>query len=483
MSASRTHRPLTVVALMLSLFLAAVETTVVTTAMPSVVAELHGLELYGWVFTSYLLAATVTAPIHGKLADLYGRKPVLLVGLALFLVGSVLAGQATGMVALIAFRALQGVGAGAIQPVAMTVIGDLFDLAERARVQGAFGAVWGVAGLVGPLAGGVIVRSLGWRWIFYVNLPFGLAAMLLVATVLHEKVERKEHRLDWAGALLLTLGIGAVLLAARGGRGVLAWPVALLALAAFVRVERGAAEPILPVELFQRRSIAVASVAGTLVGASMMSLVTFVPLFVQGLAGGTPTEAGATIAPMVIGWPIASAIAGAALPRVGFRPLIRVGFAITAVAAVALALTLHPGADLARVRWLTGAFGLGLGFANTALLIGVQTSVEWHQRGVATASTLFARSVGGMLGVGVFGQAIAGALGGAGGASAEAASALLGPDHGASLSREVFASLGAALGGALGHVFVGVAVVAVVAFAVGLLFPQNLHQPSARSGA
>src|SRR6266540_2482060 len=221
----RTSRPLTVVALLLGLFLAALEMTVVSTAMPTVVAELGGLPLYAWAFAAYMLATTVTVPIWGKLADLRGRKPVLLAGIGLFLAGSLACGSVHSMTALIAWRAMQGLGAGAMQPVTFTIIGDLFDVHERGRMQGLFGAVWGLAGLIGPLVGGAIVHSLGWRWIFWVNVPFGLASAAVLAIAYHEKPEHHDHRLDVGGAALLAVAVVALLLGARSrGAGLVALP-------------------------------------------------------------------------------------------------------------------------------------------------------------------------------------------------------------------------------------------------------------------
>ncbi|HET9599512.1 MAG TPA: MFS transporter, partial [Anaeromyxobacteraceae bacterium] len=337
-----THRGLTVVALLLAIFLSAMEMTVVSTAMPTAVGDLGGLHLYAWAFAAYMLTATVTVPIHGKLADLHGRKPVMLAGLALFLAGSLLCGQARSMEALIAFRALQGLGAGAIQPVTLTIVGDLFDVHERARWQGVFGAVWGVAGLIGPLLGGALVHYLSWRWVFYVNLPAGLACAAVLAANYHERLERHPHRLDVPGALLLAGAITAVLLAARSAAGA-AWaaPVGMALLALFVAVERRAPEPLLPLDLFRQRVVAVASGAGALVGAGMFGVVTFVPLHVQSVLGGAATAAGGAIAPMAIGWPIASTISGRLLRRAGYRRLIVGGLALTVVAAAALAWSLR----------------------------------------------------------------------------------------------------------------------------------------------
>src|SRR6266478_3938768 len=469
----KTNRPLTVISLLLSLSMAAMEMTVVSTAMPTVVGDLGGIHLYSWVFTGYLLTSTVTVPLYGKLADLYGRKPVLLAGIAVFLVGSMASGLARGIGALIGFRALQGLGAGAMQPTTLTIVGDIYNLEERSRMQGLFGAVWGVAGLIGPLLGGIIVKYLSWRWVFFINVPAGIAAAGLLVVALHENVEHRQHSLDWAGAALLTVGLAALLIGVHGGRATLfGLPIAVGSMALFFFVEGRAPEPVLPMDLFRQRVMAVATVAGAFVGAGMISMVTYVPLYVQGVLGGSPTEAGSAITPMVIGWPIASAISGRALPRVGFRILVRSGLVISAVAAGALALLLRPGMSLHVPQAMSAVFGLGLGLANTALLIAVQTSVEWRQRGVATASTMFARTIGGTLAVGVLGAALSAAVLRDGTVPAGAADRLLGPEHGAGLDPAVVSSLSVSLQSGLGTVFWAIAGISVAAAITSLFFPR-----------
>ena len=469
----KTNRPLTVVALLLSLSMAAMEMTVVSTAMPTVVGDLGGIHLYSWVFTAYLLTSTVTMPLYGKLADLYGRKPVLLAGIAVFLAGSMASGLAHSIGALIAFRALQGLGAGAMQPITLTIVGDIYNLEERSRMQGVFGAVWGVAGLIGPLLGGVIVHYLSWRWVFFINVPAGIAAAALLVLALHEQVEPRRHSLDWAGAGFLMLGLVALLAGTHGGRAsAIGLPVAALLLVLFYAVERRAKEPVLPMALFRQPVMAVATLLGALVGAGMISMVTYVPLYVQGVLGASPTAAGSAITPMVIGWPIASAVAGRALPRVGFRPLVRGGLVVSALAAAALAFFLHTGVSVHVPQVATALFGVGLGFANTSLLIAVQTSVEWRQRGIATASTMFARTIGGTLAVGALGGILAATLLGDTFVPAEAADQLLGPAHGAGLDPLVLRALTASLQSGLGAVFWVIAGIAVAAAVVSLAFPH-----------
>ena len=473
-----THRPLTVVALLMGLFLAAMEMTVVSTAMPTAVGDLGGLSLYAWAFSAYMLTATISVPIYGKLADLRGRKPVMLAGIALFLAGSLGCGRAGSMEALVGFRALQGLGAGAIQPMALTIVGDLFDVRERGRMQGIFGAVWGLAGLVGPLVGGAFVRWLSWRWVFYINLPLGLGCAAVLQAAYHEKVEHHDHQLDLAGAALLA-GAVLALLAATRSRATGAWalPAALVLGALFVVVERRAAEPLLPLDLFAHRVIGVASATGALLGAAMIATVTFVPLYVQSVLGGSPTTAGAAIAPMAIGWPIASALSGRFLHRVGYRPLIRGGLAVSFVAALGLALLLRPGASAWTVRLLTGLYGVGLGMANTPTVIAVQTSVPWNRRGVATASTMFFRTIGGTISVGLLGGVLAASLVGGPATPAEVEQ-LLGPERGL-LDPAVLASVAGALQQGMTQLFWASAAIAGAALAVGLAFPKLSATPVA----
>lgn len=462
-----THRPLTVVALMLSAFMSAMEMTVVSTAMPTVISDLGGIEIYAWVFTSYIVASTVSMPLFGKAADLYGRKPVMLAGILVFLIGSSASGLSATMTQLIAARIVQGIGAGAMQPISLTIVGDIFSSEERARMQGVFGAVWGVAGMIGPLLGGIIVHTLGWRWVFFVNLPFGLLAGVALAVALHENVAHHHHKLDFAGAGLLAASIVALLLGARGGWWVLGVPLGLVLLVAFVANERRVPEPILAPSLFRSRVLVVSSVAGALIGGAMVGVTTFLPLFVQAVLGGTAYDAGLAVAPMAIGWPIASALGGRLLLRIGYRPLVRLGFILTVAASLAMALLLVPGVSLAVPRWCTALLGLGLGFANTTLLIAVQNSAGWKQRGVATASTLLFRTLGGALSVGVMGAVVAAKLVDSG-SPPSAANALLGGRH---IDPAVLIPLATALQGGLHTVFWIVVALSMAAFVTGLSFP------------
>jgi EmrB/QacA subfamily drug resistance transporter len=385
--------------------------------MPTVIGELGGLELYPWAFASYLLAATVTGPIFGKLSDTYGRKPVYLAGIFLFLLGSVLAGTSQSMGALILFRTLQGLGAGAVQPVAITIMGDIFELETRARVQGLFGAVWGISAVVGPAAGGFITDLISWRWVFYVNVPFGIVAAVLLAVTLTESFERRERSPpDYLGTVLLAGGLVAVLLALLGGDGGLSVTTlalflgGLIVLSLFVVVERRAADPVVPLDLFSERIIAVSALGNVAMGGVLLGVSVYVPLFVQGALGGTAITAGAAVASLSIGWPVGSCVGGRLLLLTGYRATLLLGSALIALGS-GLCVPMDGGTSLAYVVVAVVVIGLGLGFSSTSYLVSVQNAVPWRRRGVATSSVVFFRTVGGSLGVAVMGAFLNASLG------------------------------------------------------------------------
>ena len=408
---TRQAKTIVTIGLMLGMALAALDTTIVGTALPSIVGKLGGITLYSWVFSVYLLTSTTTVPIYGKLADLYGRKPLFLFGSSLFLIGSVACGAAQSMEQLILFRALQGLGAGAVQPMVLTIIGDIFPLEERAKVQGLFSGVWGVSSVVGPALGGLIVDHFSWRWVFFINVPFGLASMILLIIALKEQVERKKHHLDYLGTLTLTGSIVALLFALLQGGSTWAWnslpsiglfTATVVLLALFIYTERRAEEPILPLTLFENRIILIASVGNLVLGIVMFGVTSYVPLFVQGVQGGSATSAGITLGPLLLAWPIAATASAKIIIRYGYRFTAGLGTLLYTVG-TGMVVFFQPQTSLVFIVIAMLLTGTGLGFASSAYILSVQNAVPWNMRGVATASSQFFRTISGTIGVALMG--------------------------------------------------------------------------------
>jgi EmrB/QacA subfamily drug resistance transporter len=406
-------------ALMLVLLLASLDQTIVSTALPTIVGEFGGIQHLSWVVTAYLLTATVSGPIYGKLGDLYGRKVVLQFAIVVFLIGSALCGLAQNMGQLIAFRALQGIGAGGLIVTTLAVVGDIIPPRDRGKYQGFFGAVFGVSTIIGPLLGGFFVDNLSWRWIFYVNLPVGVAALAVIAVAFHPRTEHVQHVVDYLGAALLAGGLsGIVLFTSLGGTtyrwadprldAMLAIGIALLG--AFLLVERRAQEPILPLALFRDRTFATTSAIGFIVGLALFGAITFLPLYLQVVKGQTPTYSGFLLTPMMIGLLITSIASGQLISRFGrYRPFPIAG---TAIMAVSLLLLTRIGVNTS--IWAIGldmvVLGLGLGMVMQVLVLAVQNAVDYRYLGVATSGSTLFRQVGGSIGVSLFGAIFANQL-------------------------------------------------------------------------
>jgi EmrB/QacA subfamily drug resistance transporter len=408
--------------------LGALEATVVSTAMPTVIATLGGLSHYSWVFSAYLLTSTASVPIWGRLSDLYGRRRLYLAGVLVFLAGSALSGAAGGMTQLIVFRAIQGLGAGAIIPLGMTIVGELYSLEERARAQALFSGVWGVASIAGPLVGGYITDVLSWPWVFYLNLPFGVLAMSVIAVAYPATPPTVQARVDWAGAALLFGGVTTLLVALSDAAPMpLAWFAAAgVLLAALIALERRLPHPILPLDLFRSRLIASSLLVAFLVGTAMFGAIAFVPLFVQAVMGGTATEAGTTLTPLFLGW-VLSSIAGARLSvRTGYRRVTMTGVALIVVGFVMLVLMdIDGGRNMLLASVLV--LGSGMGLSMLALLLAIQHGVERARLGLATSLNQFSRSIGAAVGVAIMGAMLARSMSGidlAGGAHGFASGAL-----------------------------------------------------------
>jgi EmrB/QacA subfamily drug resistance transporter len=398
--------------IMLSLFLASMESTVVATAMPTIVGQLGGLEHYSWVFSAYMLASTTVVPLYGKLSDLYGRRKLYVFAMALFLIGSILCGRSTSMTQLIFARALQGLGAGGVMPLAFILIGEMFTLEQRAKMQGFFSGVWGVSSIIGPLLGGFLVDQFSWRWIFYVNIVPGLVAAALVAFGWRDQ-PRSHARpaIDYAGAALLTVSVVMLLLGLMSGSPS-NWILisgAILLFSVLLWVERRAADPILPIRLFRDRLFSTATLHGVLSGWTVFGSVSFIPLFVQSVMGTSATQAGITITPMLLGWVSASIIGTRLLLKVGYRKLALIG---TATFTIGTFLMTRAGMNSSQLSLMVfvALMGVGMGLSIPAYLIAVQTSVARRQLGTATSTLQFSRSMGGTLGVSVMGAALSASL-------------------------------------------------------------------------
>ncbi len=469
---AQTNRKWTVIALLCAVFLAAMEATAVATVMPTIVGDLGGIEHYAWVFTAYMMASTVTVPIYGKLADLYGRKPILQFGIFLFLVGSLLSARATTLEQLIFFRAVQGLGAGAIQPMGLTITGDIFHVRERARVTAIFGTVWGVAGVLGPMIGSLIVKTLGWPWIFYVNLPFGLASAFIIQRALVEKVEKREVRLDWLGALFLSGAIISILVAVNDPEEMLLLiPASTLFFVAFLLVEQRVKEPLVPLDMFSSPIISNASIVSVMLGGAMLSFVTFLPLYIEVVRRMDVIYAGLSITPMGVAWPLASGLSARILPTIGFRRLLRIGLALVSAGCSLTAIGVYSNLPLPVLMLGMAMLGLGMGFSNIPLLFSVQSSVNWNRRGTATASTLFFRTIGGTVAVGVLGAVLTRRLLRDPTLPLHQVNDLIGPSH-QIIDPLMQLRLSQVMEDGLYRIFIAAAGIAIVALLFGLFFPN-----------
>lgn len=476
-------------ALMMTLMLAAMDTTIVSTAIPQIVGDLGGFALFSWVFSIYLLAQTVTIPIYGKLADVFGRKPILIFGTMIFLIGSMASALSWNMVSLIVFRGLQGLGAGSIMATVNTLAGDLYSVRERASIEGWFSSVWGIAAIVGPTIGGAFAEYASWRWIFLVNVPVGIVSLVLVARFLHEKAEHHRHHIDYLGASLMLVTGALLIFALLEGGQMWAWlsaesislfAVVLVLAGATFLVERRAAEPIIPGWLWRRRELVGANLSMIGMGLIMMGPNTYLPTFGQSVLRLGAITAGLVLASMSIGWPIASAFSGRLYLRIGFRDTALVGAGLIILATVGFVLLPYPGSVWAVVidQMLLGA---GFGLLSTPMLVGIQSTVTYRDRGVVTGANIFGRYLGGSLGAAIVGATFNGAIG----RQLEEAPTALRPHlpgdinsvintlHSRQLPSAADGYLRQAIYAATHHVYMVLIVVAVATFVVVLMTPRR----------
>jgi EmrB/QacA subfamily drug resistance transporter len=466
--------------LMLVLLIAALDQTIVATALPTIAGELGGLEHISWVVTAYLLAQTAVTPLYGKLGDLYQRKVVLQSAVLIFLAGSALCGASQTMTELIVFRGLQGLGAGGLIVLTQAAIGDIVSPRERGRYLGYFGAVFGVASVLGPLLGGFFTSELDWRWIFYVNLPIGAVALIVLAASFPATGERRRHRIDYLGAGLLAGALSAAILFTSLGGTTYDWnsgfmigvgAAGIVLLGAFIAVERRAPEPVLPLDLYSNRVVVVASGIGLVIGFALFGSITYLPLFFQLVNGLTPTESGLQIVPLMVGVLVASTLAGQLVTRRGrYKVFPVVGTAVTAVGLYLLSLMDADTGGFEAAAFML-VVGIGLGLVMQVLILAVQNAVDYAELGVATSSATMFRSIGGALGTAILGAVFTNTLDSnlaeadTGGASLSAASSL-DPGQIDQLPAPVQATFVNAFTDSLNVVFVVAAAVAVLGFVV-----------------
>ncbi|MCL6353207.1 MDR family MFS transporter [Pectobacterium polaris] len=404
------HRHWILIACMLAMFTAAIEVTIVATALPTIIADLGGFSLLGWVFAGYLLTQSISIPIYGRLADLYGRKKIFFFGMIVFLLGSILCGFSTQMGWLIVFRTLQGLGAGAITPIAFTIVADVYSSTERPKIQGYLSSVWGFSAIIGPLLGAFIVQHFNWALVFWVNVPIGLFSIFLLARYLPTMNAVRQHQLDWMGAFYLIVSVASLLMALLQAEVFGYWVIPLLAISAvgsilLVRQEKRTPEPLFPLALWRNRVIIAGNLGGLVVGAAMMGVSAFLPTFIQGVMGKTPLEAGSILAMMSIGWPLASTLSGRLMLWTSYRFTAMLGGIVLIIGSLTL-LTVQPDSNLMWARLAAFLIGSGMGLSSTTFLVSIQNSVDYSIRGIATASAMFTRMLGSALGTAILGATL-----------------------------------------------------------------------------
>ncbi|SDM30201.1 MDR family MFS transporter [Sediminibacillus halophilus] len=488
-SASKTKRPLVLAALVISMFMAAIEGTIVATAMPNIVGDLGGFSVYSWVFSAFLLMQAVTTLIYGKLSDLFGRKPIFLIGVVIFLTGSLLCGLATTMTMLVVFRVVQGLGAGAVQPIVTTIVGDMYTVEERSKIQGYLASVWGISSVVGPLLGGFIVRFSDWAWIFWMNIPLGIIGMIGVIIFFHEDVTKEKKSIDYLGSSLFFIAISALIVVLVQGGAAWAWTspqiltligVFIIGALLFIWQETKATAPMMPLGIWNNKLITIANLATLTSGMMMIGLSSFLPTYVQAVMGYSAIVAGFTLCTMSIGWPISATIAGHLVLKIGFRPTAILGGIALGIGGL-LFVFLDPDKGPVYAGISSFVVGVGMGLSSTTFIVSIQGSVDWKTRGVATSLNMFMRIIGSALGAAVLGGVLNMRMNqlmqdsvGAGSDIIDSSStnALLDETMRSRLPENALVQLQDSLSTALHAVYIGLFAIGLITFALTLFFPK-----------
>jgi EmrB/QacA subfamily drug resistance transporter len=477
-SLSTARRRWILAACCVAVFMVSVESSIVATATPSVVGALGGFEYVSWVFAAYLLAQAVAIPIYGRLADLWGRKWLFIGSTIAFLVGTVLCSAAWGMIPLVIFRFVQGVGGGGLQPLALTIIGDLYPPVERVKVQGNLNAIWGISALTGPLIGALLTATLGWRSVFWINVPPGLVMVAILWIAYHEERHFREHRVDYIGSLLLVIGVGALLLALVQFSALAAGTIAILlgtaavTLAILAYWEARAPEPIVPLELWRNPIVSTTNLGSLAIGMVMMGVIVFIPPYVQGVMGRSPVVAGFTLVSQSLGWTVIGAFAGRLLVRITYRTMSICGGVLLILGAIMLVmLDTERGPVWAFLSG--GLIGFGIGFCNTTFLVAAQNAVHYQQRGAATSGNLFMRQFGSSLGASLLGGVINWALAQRIPEGRDAIDQLMDPAQRAAMAPDTLDRLSTAIASSLTTVYIVVLILAVISCALCFLVPAG----------
>jgi EmrB/QacA subfamily drug resistance transporter len=459
-----------------------VESSIVATAMPSIVAAVGGFDFVSWVFAAYLLSQAVAIPIYGRLADLWGRKGLLISATGLFLFGTLMCSAAWGMIPLVIFRFVQGLGGGGLQPLALTIIGDLYPPVERVKIQGNLNAIWGVSALSGPLIGALLTASLGWRSVFWINLLPGAAMIVILVLTYRDRIEPRPHRVDYLGSALMVLGVGSLLLllvqfAQLEQRTIfLLLAISIVTLGFLAYWERRVPEPMVPLELWSNRIVSTTNIGSLAIGMVMMGVIVFIPPYVQGVMGRSPIVSGFTLISQSLGWTIIGAFSGRLLVRVTYRSMAIVGGVLLVIGAAMLVM-LDPERGPVWAFASGALIGFGIGFSNTTFLVAAQNAVPWHQRGAATSGNLFMRQFGSTLGAAILGGVINWSLARHIPEGREAIDQLMDPVSRAAMAPDQLARLSSAIAASLTTVYIVVVGFAVIALALAFLVPAGHRTP------